>query len=410
MPGTDSRRRASYTTTLAVMAGVVLLLHAMVAALVLLTVWRGDGIGDWASFYAAGWMVRTGDGAHLYDFARQGAAQRAFFGDALQPNAYPLPAFVAIALSPLTRLSFTSSFFAWAGVNLAMLAGLAYACWRSLSGVPRGLRAVYTACAALSTPAIYTVLLGQVDLFVLAGLASCYALLHRGRPYAAGAALALALAKPHMLGGVVLLLVMQRQWRTLAALAAVGAPLLLGPALIFGPGTLADQARLIASYPGSSTDHSVAAAMMINVRGTITSLTGASNPWLWAPPLVLIAAASVYAAARTWAARPLLHAQSWALAFALPLMYSPHLHLQSMVLLLPAGALFVRAGAAAGRPIAVDTVLLAFCTLAVVWLLGLFGLALMCVPIAAAFWLIATRWPEPAAADALAAPEPRLAA
>jgi len=410
MAGTDSRRHGGYTTTLALMAGGVVLLHAMVAALVLLTAWRGDGIGDWSSFYAAGWMVRTGDGARLYDFGRQSAVQHALFGDAFQPDPYPLPAFVAIVLSPLTRLSFASSFLAWAAVNLAMVAGLAYACWRSLSGVPRRLRAVYTACAALSTPALYTVLLGQVDLFVLAGMAACYALLHRGRPYTAGAALALALAKPHLLGGVVLLLVMKRQWRTLATLVAVGTPLLLLPALIFGPGTLADQARLIASYPGPATDHGVAAPMMINVRGAIASLIGTSSPWLWAPPLALIAAASVYAAMRTWAARPLLHAQSWALAFALPLMYSPRLHMQSMVLLLAAGALFVGAGAATGRPIAVDTVLLAFCTVAGVWLLGMFGLALMCVPIAAAFWLLARRWPEPAAAAALPAPAPRQAA
>ena len=149
-----------------------------------------------------------------------------------------------------------------------------------------------------------TLLLGQLDLIVVAAIVGCYALRSRGHAVAAGAVLAIALVKPHLAAATVLMLLLQRDWRTLASFGAIGAPLLLAPALFFGPHIIADQARLIASYPGSSTEHSVAAAMMVNVRGAAVSITGSSNVWLWLPPLLVIAATATFGASGHRPARP----------------------------------------------------------------------------------------------------------
>ncbi|MBI2724587.1 MAG: DUF2029 domain-containing protein [Chloroflexi bacterium] len=384
----------TFTPMLAVLALGGVLVHALAAATVLYAIASGDGIGDWVSFYAAADIVRTGHASQLYDFAIQSSVQRQLFGGGLTPNAYPLPAFVALALSPLSALSFRASYAVFSVGNLAVLATLLLAAWRYLRGLPRGLRVGFVVLAALSTPVVNTLLLGQLDLLILGAVLGCYALLRSGRPLTAGAVLALALAKPHVAAAAILLLLLKGEWRALAGVALVGVPLLLGPALLFGPGTLVDQARLIASYPGSSTDYSVAAAMMVNVRGAVVSITGSSSVLLWAPPLAAIALVSLRAAVVCWRARPALDPQSWAIAIALPLLYSPHAHVQTLVLLLGAGALYLRAAWDAGRAPTLSWLLLTYVVIADLWLLSIAGLAVLFLPVLAIFQAFALHWPD----------------
>lgn len=372
-------------------AGAIIIVYVLVAALVLTSVLHGNAVTDWVSFYAAGTLVREGQGARLYDFAAQAAVQRSFFGENVEPNAYPLPAFVAIVLAPLTALPFAASFSVVLVLNLMLLGGIARAGWRYLEGVPG--RRTLIACAVVSTPVFVTVLHAQLDLVVLAAIIACLAMLRRERPMSAGAILAIALVKPHVAAAIVLLLIVKGEWRALVGFGSVGIPLLLGPVLLFGPGILRDQIALIASYPGSSTDHRVAAEMMVNVRGLVTSTTGSSNVWLWAVPLLIIALASAAFAIRAWRAHPSTDAQSWALALTLPLLYSPHVHLQTMVLVVAAAVLYVRARADAGRSITAEAALGALVLVAFMWLLATAGLALMCVPLLGLFVVFTRDWP-----------------
>ena len=397
------RKPVSFAPTLAVLALGVVVIEVLIAAAVLSVVARGDAIGDWIAFYTAGTLIRTGDGIHLYDVSKQVAVQRVLFGAGNEPFGYTLPAFVAFLFAPLSRLSFAASWWTWFAVNLVMLGGLLRLGWGWLRDVPPMLRTTFLACAVLSLPALDVLLLGQVDLFVLAGIAGCYAFLRSDRPFTAGAALALALFKPHLAIAAVLLLLVKGQWRALAGFAAVGGPLLIVPSLLLGPQALADQVALVASYPGTASDLRVEAEMMINVRGMITSFAGTSNVWIWLPAFALIAAFGLYLAIRTWTSRPALHPQSWALAFALPLLYSPHVHAQSMVLLIGAAALYLVASQSSDRPkVSVEWVLAAFIATTALWLVSLAGAALMVVLVLAAYGLFTRYWPEmPATAGAV---------
>jgi hypothetical protein len=370
------------------------LVHVVAAAVVLGSVARGEAIGDWIAFYAAGTAARTGDARHLYDPSWQAALQHSLFGDSVKTFALPQPAFFAYAVAPLTRLSFAASFFAWLGVNVAVTAALARAAWRHLAGVARGPRTAIVLCAALSTPVVDTLLLGQLDLLVLAGVIGCYALMQRERGFAAGAALSLTLLKPQVTAAVVLLLLVKREWRVLTGFAWEGAVLLLVPAVLLGPHLLVDQARLIASMPGETNGQAVMAGMMVNVRGAIVSVTGMSSPWAWGPPFAAIAVASLWAAVSSWRERTALDARSWAIALALPLLCSPHVHLQTMVLLLGAGVLYARAAADAGEEIRIEPVLAAYTGVAACWLLSVAGVSLMFAPVLLAFALIVRRWPD----------------
>jgi len=307
--------------------------------------------------------------------------------------AYPL--FAGALFAPLTWLSLGVGYTVWFAVNLALLGALAWLSWRWLDAVPAPVRAVFLLCALTLT--IRVLLLGQVDLFVLAGFAGCYALLRADRPFTGGSVLAIALIKPHLVVAVVLLLLLKRQWRALAGLSLAGALLLIVPPLAVEPHLVIDQARLMVSFTGATTGYGVDARMMINIRGTAVSLTGSSDPWLWLAPLALIAVAAFATAFRVWLARTPLHAQSWALAFTLPLLYSPHVHFQSLVLLTAAAALYLLDSQSSGRPpIQIKHVLFGLLSVIVLWALTYMGVALMGFAIMAAYSAFSLRWPEPA--------------
>ncbi len=372
-------------------------------------VWSGRAITDWAAFYGAGTIVRTGDGLHLYDASTQLTMQQELLrGPVAHVTGYPLPAFAAFVFAPFTTLSLTLSYAAWFAANLVLLGVFLRLSWSWFAGLPRLLREVFLVCALVL--ALRVTLLGQVDLFVLYGIAGCYALLRADRPVAAGSVLALGLFKPQLIAAVVLLLLLQRQWRALAGFAAVGGLLLIVPPLTVGPQLVIDQLRPLVAPSGAATGYGFDAFMMINIRGTVVSLTNSANVWLWLPLLVLIAAVALYAAVHIWVSRPALHAQSWALAFTLPLIYSPHVHVQSLVLLIAAAGLYLVASQSSDRPIMdVKFVLAGLLAVTMLWALSIWGVSLIAFLVLAAYALLLQRWPEPAAEAAIAPQQVELA-
>jgi len=403
---TSKAQRTIGLSPAAVFVGVVLLMDAFALGTVVRHIWSGPVANDWLSFYTGGTLVRTGQAAHLYDASAQDAIQRGLLGaDFDMVIGFLLPAFVAFFFAPLSKLSLAMSYTVWLAINIAMLGLLLRLSWRWLEAVPQALRSVFLACA-VSVPVVDILMQGQVDLFILAGLAGCYALLRDGRPALGGSALALALFKPHLAAAVVLLLLVKRQWRALAAFAVTGGMVMLAPALFLGPHVLVEQVRLLSSFTGAETNQLVLPLdTMINIRATVTSLTGSLNVWLWLPLLALIATASLALAVRVWMARPALHPQSWALAFTLPLLYSPHVHIQSMVLLIAAAGLYLIASQSSARPIVdIKYALFGFVAVTVLWSLSLSGPSFMALLVMGAFALFWQRWPEPAAEALTIAP------
>lgn len=361
-----------------------------------LTATGGAG-GDFLSFYAAGHLVRT-HAAGLYDAAAQAAAQRDLYPGALQhPTGYPLPVFAAWLFAPLSLLPFAAAYAVWTGINVVLLAAIVGVLARELRGVPALPRRVFVAVFATSMPAVANIVFGQVDFVIFGALLGGWLLLRSGRPGWAGVALAAVMLKPQFLAGVVPMLLLARQPRALLALCAAGVPLLVVPALLTDPGTLAGNLRFIAHYPGAGNDLQVNAAMMSNWRGFVVSVTGRDDAWLWAPGLAAIATAALALAAPRWRT---LTPQGYALAVMLPLLASPHLHTQSLVLLFIPAALALRAhyAGAMSRELGGDrnvaSALLALHTvLFVMWLSTALGFAPFVFLVAAAYAWFAFKWP-----------------
>lgn len=395
-----ARRALPLTAAAAALALIATAALAAAGVVRVLTATGGAG-GDFLSFYAAGHLVRT-DAASLYDVAAQAAAQRSLYPGALeQATGYPLPVVAAWGFAPLSALPFATAFAVWTAINVALLMMIARALARELRAVPAWPRRAFVAVFVTSMPVVANVVFGQVDFIIFAALLGGWLLLRDGRPGWAGVALAAIVIKPQFLIGVVPMLLLARQWRALAALCSAGAALLVVPALLTDPGTLAGNVRFITQYPGAGDDLRVNAAEMSNWRGLVVSVTGDDSPWLWAPGLAVIAAGALAVAARRWRT---VTAQGYALAVMLPLLASPHLHTQSLMLLFVAVALALRArydGAAAdeGRDRGVTSMLLALhAALFALWLSTALGFAPLVFLVAATYAGCAWRWPKGSAA------------
>lgn len=393
-----ARTNTGFAVTTA--AAVIALLATMVLAATgvarVVTATGGAG-GDFLSFYAAGHLVRT-HAAGLYDAAAQAAAQRDLYPGALQhPTGYPLPVFAAWLFAPLSLLPFAAAYSVWTAINVAVLIAIIAVLARELRGVPALPRRVFLAVFATSMPAVANIVFGQVDFIIFAALLGGWLLLRSGRPGWAGVALAAVLLKPQFLAGVVPMLLLARQPRALLALCAAGVPLLVLPALLTDLGTLAGNLRFITHYPGAGNDLQVNAAMMSNWRGFVVSITGRDDAWLWGSGLAAIAVAALALAIPRWRT---LTPQGYALAVMLPLLASPHLHTQSLVLLFVPAALALRAyyEGAPARDVAEDrnvaSALLALhAVLFVMWLSTALGFAPIVFLVAAAYVGCAFKWP-----------------
>jgi Glycosyltransferase family 87 len=394
--------RTRFTALSLTVSFCALIVVAGVVAFAALTTVFGSGGTDWLSFYSAGTMIRTGHGRELFDTAAQAATQHRLFGRVGTENAFPLPAFVAYVFAAFSFLSFPTSYLAWLAINLSLLAGLLYAAWRYLVRLPGSVRNCWIAGVALATPTVLEVFQGQIDLFLLTCLLACLALLSRKKQVMAGVLLALAAAKPQFLLSVLLLLLLKKEWRALVSFGVVAAVLFAVPLALLSPHTLGDQISLVASYPSSSTDHSVSARYMVNLRGTVTSIHGSAGVWEWALPLAACSTVALVVAGRRWVRLPSSDPQAWALALTLPLIWSPHVHYQSLVFLLAAGTMYVRALSEAGVPPRPSWIMLVQYSVTGLWLVSYLGVGLVSFLVIGAFVVFAYAWPRPKGARSLA--------
>ena len=353
---------------------------------------------DFSAFYTAGYLVSEGQGGQLYDIDLQETAQRERSGGNYdEPLPFAAPAFVAFVFAPLTVLPLRGAFGAMLFVNLATLGVALFMLRGSMPDVPRRPRNLALVLTALAIPAISVLTAGQIDLLITAALLGGMLLLRADRPVAAGLVLALAFAKPQLALGAPFLLLATRDWRPLATMLAAGAVLALAPVAALGTHALTGNLDAL--------DAVGRPALMANWRGFLASAGAPDDVWLWAPGWAAFAAAASFFSWRVWRRDTSTFEQRWALAFLLPLLVSPHLHGQSLVLALPAVALFLQSetrglrGQAADERVAwerrAETLLLAFFVLLFArWAIALAGVSLSVFFLGALFVAIALpeRW------------------
>ena len=259
---------------------------------------------DFRSTLTGALVIKDGNGGHLYDLQTQTGAQERVLapyftvGDMLLPYNH-LP-FEAMLVAPLllAGLSFPVIFGLW---SLLMALAVGLSLWLMHKALPMHQPAglVFILAACTYGPLIRSFILGQNSPLVLLGLCGTYAALKLGHPMWAGAALCLAALKPQVLPIVLLLLVLQRQWRTLAAFAGGFAALCVFAMPVLGVDWPVQYGRLLLGVANWEDTGAIDPGIMHNWRGLASNLFAGWAPGLVTPAFLLLSVAS--AALLVWA-------------------------------------------------------------------------------------------------------------
>lgn len=299
-------------------------------------------------------VVADGAGSRLYDLDTQRAAQARVIAGyvTLKPGTvlpYIHPPFEALALAPLMRLPYAAIYALWSlGMALAFAGALGL-----LAGalpLPAPVRWLMLLAACSFVPFHLALWYGQSSPLLLLGLAGAYAELRRGHEGRAGAWLALLVLKPQLVPVVVLLLALERRWRTLAVAAGVAGGASVAAMPVLGVTWPLQYARFVlVDLSRLGVRANVYPIIMPSLRGFAVNLLGG-----WAPALVtpayaglaaLLVALFVWVWWRSRAARGAGRDDAlWALACLVAVLVATHVYMHDLpVLLLPAWIVAARA-------------------------------------------------------------------
>jgi len=303
----------------------------------------GQVIGtDYLEFYAAGWMIRHGQAARLYDPEAQLAAERAILGPSLPAyHAFLNPPFLALLFVPLSLLPYPVSFALWSAMQLLLLA----LSLRALSPPSAFGKAMGWSLTFL--PVFASVSFGQNGLLSLALLTGVWIMWRRNRSLATGALSGLLLYKPHLLLGLLLLWGMEgpRGWRALFGLGLTGAALLTLSGALLPEATAAYGRFALNLYPDLPSWKEFPLWHLHSPRG-FWRLLLPGHPRLTDALALLSALLATGVVLRFWR-RHRADARRFAAAVALTLYLTPHAMIYDWaILLLPALLLWEHAPAA----------------------------------------------------------------
>jgi Glycosyltransferase family 87 len=202
--------------------------------------------GDYPSFYAAGRIARADDYDQLHDPARL-EAEESNLGIHDGYIAFPYPPHVALAYEPFTLVGYRLSY---ALHTALMLGALVFALYLLRPMVPTVDRrfVVVVALACAFFPMFRALGGGQNTALTLLLLAGSWRAVYEDRPALAGVLLGLQLFKPQVALLFLLLHVLDRRWKLVAAFCATGAVTWIVCAAVAGAGWVGDWAHSLSAY------------------------------------------------------------------------------------------------------------------------------------------------------------------
>jgi hypothetical protein len=264
-----------------------------------------EGYGDFASFYTAGEIVRTGQSARLYEPALQWKIQQQFASRVsirLGPLPYVRPPFEALLFLPLAYLKYPAACLFWMGLKtvlwLTIPIFLLPVTGQSFQLPAYGVQSLM--CLAFF-PVGFDLIQGQDSVLLLLILIGALRLMLRRSDLGCGAVLALGLFKFHLVIPLFAILMLRKKWRVAVGFTGVAAVLFGISLIMVGRSGLLNYPKYLwglNQVPGLGM---VKPQSMPNVRGLLTVFLGngalpAWAHWFLAGVLVL----GVVFASRSW--------------------------------------------------------------------------------------------------------------
>jgi Glycosyltransferase family 87 len=233
------------------------------------------GYSDFRQLYTAGWMVRTGHAAELYNLDAQSQFQQALVRRPIPPLPFNHLSYEALLLAPLSLLPFRGAYLASAALNLAFLAFAMRLVTPRIAEIAKTWKRLPLPVILGTVPIAISLVQGQDSILLLTLFAAAWSALDAGDEVKAGVLVALTLFKFQFSIPVFILFLVWRRWRfaggfALAALLIVAVSLwttgLNGfltymhmlTSMSVGLTTAADQSR-----------YQISTWMMPNIRGLL---------------------------------------------------------------------------------------------------------------------------------------------
>jgi hypothetical protein len=237
-PATPAARNATHRSTLqyALGNGGALLCGLLVAYLMLLHSGLSLKQFDFLYYYSGSRMVLEGLGSHIYDLPIISRLEASLAFPLLVRDGglpYIYPPYLAVALAPVAALPYDIAYLAWLAVNSLLLALTMSTLERYALLTGRPALAVRLAAFA-SLPVLVALFHGQTSILLAALLTASFFAARAGREMLAGSALAFTMVKPQYTLPFVLLFLLRRRWKALAAFALTALALFTLPMLFLG--------------------------------------------------------------------------------------------------------------------------------------------------------------------------------
>jgi hypothetical protein len=206
-------------------------------------------VSDFGAYWTATKMALNG--GNPYDEASLLPSQQAIEPSRTSPGAAWSPPWAFAVHAPFVPMDFAAARWIWRFIQIGTLFAAATALWRVYGGPPGKVIWVWSA-ALMWYPTLQTLGLGQHSNMPFLGVAGWLACQTAGRPFAAGAWLALVLVKPqnlYLLGLVgILWTVDRRAWRV-AAGAVTGTVVFSAATLLVNPAVFQDYLEAFRNRP-----------------------------------------------------------------------------------------------------------------------------------------------------------------
>jgi hypothetical protein len=282
------------------------------------------GQADFGAFYIGGYMLRTGLGHRLYDYALEKHFQTALVSTT--PAPYIHLSYEALLFAPLSRFHYRTAFLTFLGVNCLLalfsfqairidtdlqLAGLLFACYLPLSA---------------------TLADGQDSILMLAIAVGSWWLLRCGRDISSGAVLALGLFRFQLLIPIGVLFLIWKRWRFSLSLCVWSAVIFIGSVALVGAGQMRLYCTHLLSMSISPQEPAYAQpiARMVNIRGLVASVLPHSHTAAQLITVILSFAILIWTAHR---ARSLKSTEQFSLAVCASVLVSYHLFIYDLSIL-----------------------------------------------------------------------------
>jgi alpha-1,2-mannosyltransferase len=247
-------------------------LYAVLAVLTFCAFWTllgsilvpGARLHDFLNLYAGASLARDGVFAGMHAPEVQLQREQQYTPQLKELVPFVRPPFYALFLAPLAWLPFGPAFWAWLGVQAAVLAGTwawAFRRWGADALI----------FGSMYLPTALGIAHGQDCVLILAIVLGAYALANREQHFLSGIVLGAGLIKFHLFLLWPIMLLIQRRWRMLAGACAVVTAESLLSLILAGPGGIA---KYVALLRMTGLRHlSPSPELMINVRGLAMNLS-----------------------------------------------------------------------------------------------------------------------------------------